>query len=119
MSPGPVLVLRYGRPMLIRRSNALPPPEENGGFGVPEVTTHLHNFHSAPDSDGGPCDPVQQRFFYRGQYYDYFYNAQFPGWNSTHPEVDADVVHGNVQDAFNFLWYHDHRVDHTAENTYK
>src|SRR3954453_1373296 len=119
LSPGPVLVLRYGTPTVVRRVNALPPPAQNGGFGVPEVSTHLHNFHSAPDSDGGPCDPVQQRFFYRGQYYDYFYNAQFAGWNSTHPEVDADGVRGNVQEALTFLWYHDHRVDHTAENTYK
>src|SRR4051794_38563487 len=66
LSPGPVLVLRYGPPSIVRRFNQLPPPTQNGGFGVPEVSTHLHNFHSAPDSDGGPCDPVQQRFFFRG-----------------------------------------------------
>jgi FtsP/CotA-like multicopper oxidase with cupredoxin domain len=113
LSPGPVLVMRYGRPSLVRRFNQLPPPNQNGGFGVPEVSTHLHNFHSAPDSDGGPCDPVQQRFFFRGQYYDYFYNMQFAGWNSTHPP------NGNIQEALGSLWYHDHRVDHTAENTYK
>ena len=93
ISPGPVLVLRYGTPTIVRRHNALPPPGQNGGFGVPEVSTHLHNFHSAPDSDGGPCDPVQQRFFSRGQYYDYFYNMQFAGWNSTNPP------NGNIQEA--------------------
>jgi len=59
MSPGPVLVMRYGSPVLIRRFNALPPPEQNGGFGVPDVSTHLHNFHSGPESDGAPCDPTQ------------------------------------------------------------
>src|ERR671926_1453457 len=85
MSPGPVLVLRYGTPVVVRRFNDLPAPEQNGGFGVPETSTHLHNFHSAADSDGGPCDPQQERFFFRGQYYDYFYNMQFAGWNSTHP----------------------------------
>ena len=110
---GPVLVTALREPALVRRHNALPPPGQNGGFGVPEVSTHLHNFHSAPDSDGGPCDPVQQRFFFRGQYYDYFYNMQFAGWNSTNPPD------GNIQEALGFLWYHDHRVDHTAENTYK
>jgi FtsP/CotA-like multicopper oxidase with cupredoxin domain len=119
LSPGPILVMRYGRPMVVRRINALPPPAQNGGFGVPEVSTHLHNFHSAPDSDGGPCDPVQQRFFSRGQYYDYFYNMQFAGWNSTLPQGNVPGVRGNVQEALGFLWYHDHRVDHTAENTYK
>jgi len=113
MSPGPVLVMRYGSPVLIRRFNALPPPEQNGGFGVPDVSTHLHNFHSGPESDGAPCDPTQQRFFYRGQYYDYYHNLCRAGWNSTHP---GD---GNVQESLGFLWYHEHRVDHTAENTYK
>jgi FtsP/CotA-like multicopper oxidase with cupredoxin domain len=113
ISPGPVIVTRYGSPTIVRRYNALPPPEQNGGFGVPEVSTHLHNFHSAPDSDGGPCDPVQQRFFFRGQFYDYFYNMQFAGWGSTNPP------NGNIQEALGFCWYHDHRVNHTAENTYK
>jgi FtsP/CotA-like multicopper oxidase with cupredoxin domain len=113
LSPGPVLVLHQGTPAVVRRVNALPAPAENGGFGVPEVSTHLHNFHSAPDSDGGPCDPVQQRFFFRGQYYDYFYNMHFAGWDST------NKPDGNIQEALGFLWYHDHRVDHTAENTYK
>jgi FtsP/CotA-like multicopper oxidase with cupredoxin domain len=112
-SPGPVIVGRYGTPMVTRRFNALPPIEQNGGFGVPEVSTHLHNFHSAPDSDGGPCDPVQQRFFFRGQFYDYFQNMQYAGWGSTNPP------NGNVQEMLSGLWYHDHRVDHTAENTYK
>ncbi len=113
VSPGPVLTLRHLESTLVRRHNALPPAGQNGGFGVPEVSTHLHNFHSAPDSDGGPCDPVQQRFFFRGQYYDYFHNMRFAGWNSTNPPD------GNIQEALGFLWYHDHRVDHTAENTYK
>ena len=113
LSPGPIVVTRYGTPVVVRRFNQLPPADQNGGFGVPEVSTHLHNFHSAPDSDGGPCDPVQQRFFFRGQYYDYFYNMQFAGWGSTNPP------NGNIQEALGFDWYHDHRVDHTAENTYK
>jgi FtsP/CotA-like multicopper oxidase with cupredoxin domain len=113
LSPGPVLVMRYLRATLVRRYNALPPPEQNGGFGVPEVSTHLHNFHTAPDSDGTPCDPAQERFFLRGQYYDYFYNMRYAGWNSTHPP------HGNIQEALGYLWYHDHRINHTAENTYK
>jgi len=113
LSPGPILILRNLEAALVRRRNDLPPIELNGGFGVPEVSTHLHNFHSAPDSDGGPCDPDQQRFFFRGQYYDYFYNMRFAGWNSTNPP------NGNIEEATDFLWYHDHRVDHTAENTYK
>jgi FtsP/CotA-like multicopper oxidase with cupredoxin domain len=113
LSPGPTIVTSYDSPILIRRFNDLPPPGQNGGFGVPEVDTHLHNFHSAPDSDGGPCNPVEQRFFFRGQYYDYFHNLHYAGWGSTHPR------HGNIQECLGTLWYHDHRVDHTAENVYK
>ena len=112
-SPGPTIVGRYLQPMLIRRYNALPAPPGSGGFGVPEVSTHLHNFHSAPDSDGGPCDPVHQRYFFRGQYYDYFYNNQWAGFDSTHPP------NGDIRETLGTLWYHDHRVDHTAENAYK
>ena len=113
LSPGPTIVTRYGSPTLVRRYNALPPPQQNGGFGVPEVSTHLHNFHTGPDSDGGPCDPLQQRFFFRGQYYDYFYSMQFAGFDSTHPP------NGDIREALGTLWYHDHRVGHTAENVYK
>jgi hypothetical protein len=113
ISPGPVIVTRYDRPALVRRFNQLPAPEDNGGFGVPEVTTHLHNFHSASDSDGGPCNPTQQRFFFRGQYYDYFYNMKRAGWDS------GFGPDGDLRETLSGLWYHDHRVDHTAENVYK
>ena len=118
-SPGPVVVLRYGTPVVIRRFNQLPAPADNGGFGVPEVSTHFHNFHSGTDSDGGPCDPREQRFFYRGQFRDYYHNLQFAGWNSTHRDGDVSGIRGDSHEALGFLWYHDHRVDHTAENTYK
>jgi FtsP/CotA-like multicopper oxidase with cupredoxin domain len=56
---------------------------------------------------------VPQRCFFRGQYYDYFYNMQYAGWGSTNPPG------GNVQEMLSGLWYHDHRGDHTAENTCK
>src|SRR4051794_12744016 len=120
ISPGPVIVLKYGTPAIVRRYNQLPEPCQNGGFGVPEVSTHYHNFHSGTDSDGGPCDPKQQRFFFRGQYRDYFYNMQYAGWDSTNKTTtDGNGAHGDPSEALGFLWYHDHRVDHTAENTYK
>ena len=106
--PGPTIVTRYQEPWLIRRFNELPTQSENGGFGVPEVATHLHNFHSAPESDGGPC-----RYFFRGQYYDYYFTAQQAGFASTHPPS------GDINESLSTLWYHDHRIDHTAENVYK
>ncbi len=106
--PGPTIVSHYQQPWLIRRFNELPDQSQNGGFGVPEMSTHLHNFHTAPESDGGPC-----RWFFRGQYFDYYFTAQQAGFNFDFKP------NGDVNESLSTLWYHDHRIDHTAENTYK
>ncbi len=106
--PGPTIVTRYQEPWVVRRFNELPTQSQNGGFGVPEMSTHLHNFHSAPESDGGPC-----RWFFRGQYFDHYYTAQQAGFN-----FDFQP-NGDINESLSTLWYHDHRIDHTAENTYK
>lgn len=106
--PAPTIVTHYQTPWVVRRFNELPTQSQNGGFGVPEVTTHLHNFHTAPESDGGPC-----RWFFRGQYFDYYYTAQQAGFASDHQPT------GDINESLSTLWYHDHRIDHTAENTYK
>jgi len=113
VTPGPMIVERYSVPgspqkgsILVRQRNNL--PVANGGFGLPSVTTHLHNGHTPPESDGFPCS-----FIERGQFYDYHYPNVYAGINSTHPGV------GDVKEALATLWYHDHRIDHAAENTYK
>ena len=106
--PGPTIVSHYQTPWVIRRFNELPDQSQNGGFGVPEMSTHLHNFHTAPESDGGPC-----RWFFRGQYFDYYFTAQQAGFNFDFKP------NGDVNESLSTLWYHDHRIDHTAENTYK
>src|SRR5881394_519271 len=106
--PGPTVVSHYQEPWLIRRYNELPTQSQNGGFGVPEMSTHLHNFHTAPESDGGPC-----RYFFRGQYFDQYFTGQQAGFASTHQP------NGDINESLSTMWYHDHRIDHTAENTYK
>src|SRR6266699_76870 len=106
--PGPTIVSHYQEPWLIRRFNELPTQDQNGGVGVPELPTHLHNFHTAPESDGGPC-----RWFFRGQYFDYYFTAQQAGFAST------NQPNGDINESLSTMWYHDHRIDHTAENTYK
>ena len=115
-SPGPTIVGHYGEPMLIRRFNALPPAGQNGGFGIPSVTTHLHNFHVGSESDGGPC-----RYFERGQYFDYHDVMQYAGFDagSTPRSRQGVFVEGDVREALSTLWYHDHRVDNTSQNVYK
>jgi len=72
------------------------------------VTTHLHNGHTPSESDGNPCN-----FFEIGQFYDQHYPNVYAGINSTHPGT------GDIREALHTLWYHDHRVDFTAQNTYK
>ena len=111
--PGPTIVSRYGTPIVVRRFNELAP--DSSGFGRTEVSTHFHNFHTGPDSDGGPCDPVHTRFFGIGKFYDYFYTMARAGFDT--PEFRA--TDGDVRETLATMWYHDHRVDHTAENVYK
>jgi FtsP/CotA-like multicopper oxidase with cupredoxin domain len=113
LSPGPTIVSRYGAPILVRRFNELAP--DATGFGRTEVSTHLHNFHSGPDSDGGPCDPVFTRFFGIGKFYDYFYTMARAGFDTD----EFRATDGDIRETLGTCWYHDHRVDHTAENNYK
>jgi len=81
---------------------------QNGGFGIPSVTTHLHNGHTPSESDGFPCD-----FFEIGHFYDQQYPNVLAGFNST------NQPNGDINEALSTLWYHDHRVDFTSQNTYK
>jgi FtsP/CotA-like multicopper oxidase with cupredoxin domain len=113
LCPGPVIVSRYGTPYVIRRFNELAP--DSTGFGRTEVSTHLHNFHSGPDSDGGPCDPAFTRFFGIGKFYDYFHTMARAGFDTN----EFRATNGDIRETLGTLWYHDHRVDHTAENNYK
>ena len=107
-SPGPTYVNHYGVPILVRNNNALPPVNQNGGFGIPSVTTHLHNGHTPSESDGFPCD-----FFEIGHFYDQQYPNVLAGFNSDHQP------NGDINESMSTLWYHDHRVDFTSQNTYK
>ncbi len=45
-SPGPTFVARYNEAVLVRNFNDLPPKDKNDGFGLPSVSTHLHNGHT-------------------------------------------------------------------------
>jgi FtsP/CotA-like multicopper oxidase with cupredoxin domain len=105
--PGQTYVARYGEPILVRNFNEL--PADNGGFGLQSVSTHLHNGHTPSESDGFPTD-----FFEVGQYYDQHYPNVLAGVNSTHVAQGGDI-----NETMSTLWYHDHRLDFTAQNTYK
>jgi FtsP/CotA-like multicopper oxidase with cupredoxin domain len=109
-SPGPTYQAFYGRPQLTRNINNLPPitQKNNTGFGFPSVTTHLHNAHNPSESDGNPCD-----FYTAGHFCDQYYPNVLAGFNSDH------APNGDINEALATLWYHDHRVDFTSQNTYK
>ncbi|MCA1593287.1 MAG: multicopper oxidase domain-containing protein [Acidobacteria bacterium] len=104
--PGPLFVARYGEPILVRQFNDL--PAENNGFGLNSTTTHLHNGHTPSESDGFPCF-----FNASGKFYDHHYPNVLAGINSTHPGT------GDIRESMHSLWYHDHRIDFTAQNVYK
>ena len=109
-SPGPTYQAFYGRPQLTRNINSLPPVTQfnNTGFGMPSVTTHLHNAHNPSESDGNPCD-----FYTAGHFCDQYYPNVLAGFNST------NAPNGDINESLSTLWYHDHRVDFTSQNTYK
>ncbi len=103
-SPGPTFHAKYGEPILVRRINALPEVGNVSGganlkFALPSTTTHLHNAHTASESDGYPGDWINP-----GEYWDHHY-ANFP---SGHDDSEKLAT----------LWYHDHRMDFTAANVY-
>jgi len=109
-SPGPTYQAFYGVPQLTRNTNSLPPVTQlnNTGFGMPSVTTHLHNAHNPSESDGNPCD-----FYSAGHFCDQYYPNVLAGFNSDHAPF------GDINESLSTLWYHDHRVDFTSQNTYK
>ena len=109
-SPGPTYQAFYGKPQLTRNINSLPPVTQvnNSGFGMPSVTTHLHNAHNPSESDGNPCD-----FYSAGHFCDQYYPNVAAGFNSDF------APNGDINESLSTLWYHDHRVDFTSQNTYK
>jgi FtsP/CotA-like multicopper oxidase with cupredoxin domain len=102
--PGPMFRTRYGEPHFTRIHNDL--PAANLGFGINQITTHMHNLHTPSESDGNPLYPN-----YSGHYWDHHY-----------PNVYAGVKQyggiGNPDEALGTLWYHDHKLDFTSQNVY-
>tara|TARA_B100001123_G_scaffold235933_1_gene264619 strand:- start:100 stop:1953 length:1854 start_codon:yes stop_codon:yes gene_type:complete len=98
--PGETYHAYYHEPIFLRRENWLPEVgEANVGFALPSTTIHLHNAHTASESDGIPQD-----FFNPGEFWDHHYANFLAGFDS--------------KEAMATLWYHDHRLDFTAPNVY-
>ena len=142
--PGKILDSRYGEAVLMRHYNALPiDTSANNGFGLNTITTHEHNGHNPAESDG-----FTGAFYFPGQYWDYRWpmvlagydtvnttasdpRAAFPAEpgeslyvNDLNPgvrqEQDGRInIRGDWRETMSSHWFHDHMIDHTAENVYK
>ena len=58
--PGCTIEANYGEPIVIRQTNELP-DNPTADYGIPQVITHHHNFHSGSESDGGPWNMYDRR----------------------------------------------------------
>jgi FtsP/CotA-like multicopper oxidase with cupredoxin domain len=123
-SPGPVYHGRYGHPIILRNWNLLPPVSEKAPknpsrakkdeFGCHFVSTHLHNGHTAPESDGNP------KYFWENQtFYDQCYANRYAGYELDPQVREGFTSPGDPSEALGTLWYHDHMHDATAANVYK
>lgn len=104
--PAPTPLNFYGVPSLVRFSNRLPEPAQNTTFGINEITVHLHNGHTASESDG-----FAQDFFATGLFKDNHYANAYAG-------IDAFGGIGDPREAMHTFWFHDHRAAFTANNNY-
>src|SRR5262249_22949175 len=104
----------YGEPIVVRIHNNL--PVENHGFGINQTSTHLHNGHTASESDGGPT-----HFYDAGLFKDFHYLNVRAGFasNVLTSALNGRTVRGDVRETMSFLWFHDHRFSFTAQNVHK
>jgi hypothetical protein len=112
--PGPRINAEYGHPALVRFINRLdenPKNLDRQDFGSPDWSflTHLHNGHTAPESDGNPHYSMtlgpRAHGYEPGLWVDNLY-LNWPAGNDDREKQS-------------FFWFHDHRMDHTGSNVYK
>ena len=109
--PGPMINAEYGKPVVVRFENDLdknPLNLDRGDFGAPDwaFLTHLHNGHTAPESDGNPFYmQINEGGYVPGDWCDNLY-LNYPAG-------------GDPSEIMSFLWFHDHRMHHTGANVYK
>ncbi len=112
--PGPTLDEDYGVPAIVRLRNSVQPGQ---GFGVPEISMHLHNMHTPSESDGFPSDfwssvNAGPTLTAPGAFKDHHYLFYRAGFRS------APETFGDPNESLGTLWYHDHSMDFTTANVY-
>jgi FtsP/CotA-like multicopper oxidase with cupredoxin domain len=102
--PASTVLNAYGLSTLVRFKNKL--PAVTSSFGRNETTIHLHNGHTASESDGFAGD-----FFGPGLFKDNHYANAYAG-------IDAFGGIGDPREGMHTFWFHDHRAAFTANNNY-
>ena len=127
--PGPRVNAQYGHPVVLRFDNQL--QVNNTGlsrndFGSPEwgFLTHLHNSHTAPESDGQPHYRANQQFTQSK----FGGSSTMTGNYSPLGYMPMDWVDnlylnypagGDDREKQGLFWFHDHFHNHTGANVYK
>jgi len=112
--PGPRINAEYGKPALVRFENHLDENPDNldrQDFGAPDWSflTHLHNGHTAPESDGNPNYSMNRGPKDHGFPVKSWVDQLYLNWPAG----------GDDREKQSFFWFHDHRMDHTGSNVYK
>src|SRR4051812_56885 len=123
--PGPRINARYGQPAMVHFCNHLGDNKVDGreiydtqDFGAPNQAflTHLHNGHTAPESDGQP-HYTSWRFKYDSERTTHraawepgeWVNQMYLGYPAGNDDREKQ----------SFFWFHDHVHGHTGANVYK
>ena len=118
--PGPRINARYGQPALVHFCNHLdenPKNLDRQDFGAPNYSflTHLHNGHTAPESDGQPHYSAW-RF---DQLKRFTHEAAFEPGEWVNQMYLGYPAGGDEREKQSFFWFHDHVHGHTGANVYK
>jgi FtsP/CotA-like multicopper oxidase with cupredoxin domain len=117
--PGPMINFEYRQPAIVRFENHL--DVDNGfdrqDFGSPNFSflTHLHNAHTAAESDGNPGESFV-RFSPLGRFEERA--AYEPGERVDNLYLGYPAG-GDDREIQSFLWFHDHVHGYTSSNVYK
>src|SRR3954447_15480022 len=117
--PGPMINFEYTKPALVRFENHL--DVDNGfdrqDFGSPNQSfiTHLHNGHTASESDGNPAHGYR-RFSPLGRI---DHEAAYEPGERVDNLYLGYPAGGDDHEIQSFFWFHDHVHGHTGANVYK
>src|SRR4051794_29088576 len=117
--PGPRINAEYGQPAIVRFENHL--DVSNGfdrqDFGAPNYSflTHLHNGHTAAESDGQP----HYAFHRFGPFGRFEHEAAFEPGEWIDQMYLGYPAGGDDREKQSFFWFHDHVHGHTGANVYK